>query len=108
MAQGKQTKRSDQELTNLKRKAKEVLEETRRSDQVHKRHEVDNVIGKRRESAGKLADALAQRSGVPQTLPPPEDSDEKNGGRVPISAKRRENQLQQLLSKNLSCCNVFC
>ena len=90
MAQGKQTKRSDQELTNLKRKAKEVLGETRR------------------ESAGKLADALAQRSGVSHTLPPPEDSVEKYGGRVPISAKRRENQLQQLLSKNLSCCNVFC
>ncbi|CAO1333845.1 unnamed protein product [Diamesa hyperborea] len=49
MAESTKTKRSDQQLSNLKRKAKEVLAEARRADHVGKRREGAVANAKRRQ-----------------------------------------------------------
>lgn len=110
VAQENKGSRNETELSILKRKAKEILDETRRTDSKDTRRETDVANGKRRGEPAGQADEPAQKREALRRLPArrQEDDAKTHGEKVllPPNPSRRENQLQELLSKNLSCCNL--
>lgn len=112
MAQENKDNKSDPDNLLLRRKAKEILEESRRTVLEGKKREANVANGKRRgEPAGQTGEP-PQRRGASRRLQErrQEVNMKKQGGPpevLPPNPSRRENQLQELLSKNLSCSNLL-